>query len=61
MLFKKAPYNQLFRFLMGFSFMFLGLGYMKDGFTEFAATIDYSLLVDQPKSYFFYLVLYWLP
>ncbi|MBK7232126.1 MAG: Na/Pi symporter [Saprospiraceae bacterium] len=49
MLFKKAPYNQLFRFLMGFSFMFLGLGYMKDGFTEFAATIDYSLLVDQPK------------
>jgi len=49
MLFKKAPYNQLFRFLMGFSFMFLGLGYMKDGFTEFAATIDYSLLVGQPK------------
>jgi phosphate:Na+ symporter len=32
---------------MGFSFMFLGLNYMKNGFAEFAEHIDFSFLSDK--------------
>lgn len=32
------------KLLMGFSFMFLGLGYMKNGFAEFAAAADLTVL-----------------
>ncbi|MBK9270402.1 MAG: Na/Pi symporter [Saprospiraceae bacterium] len=51
LLIKSSVFNQLCRFLMGFSFMFLGLGYMKDGFAEFAATIDFGILEGQPMVY----------
>lgn len=33
--------------LMGFSFMFLGLSYMKDGFVEFATHVDPSIFQDK--------------
>jgi phosphate:Na+ symporter len=33
------------KFLMGFSFMFLGLNYMKNGFAEFSEHIDFSFLI----------------
>jgi phosphate:Na+ symporter len=35
------------KFLMGFSFMFLGLNYMKNGFAEFSEHIDFGFLTDK--------------
>jgi phosphate:Na+ symporter len=36
------------RFLMGFSFMFLGLSYMKNGFVVFATQVDLAFLQGKP-------------
>lgn len=43
------------RFLLGFSLMFLGLDYMKDGFTEFANNFDFSFLTGKPGIVFFFI------
>lgn len=43
------------RFLLGFSLMFLGLDYMKDGFVEFAHNFDFSFLIGK-HSFFFVLI-----
>ncbi len=40
--------NMLFKFLMGFSLMFLGLEFMKGGFAEFAEHLDLTFLVGKP-------------
>lgn len=40
--FKSEKLSQISKFLMGFSFMFLGLNYMKNGFALFAEHIDFS-------------------
>ncbi len=40
--FKSEKLSQISKFLMGFSFMFLGLNYMKNGFELFAEHIDFS-------------------
>ncbi len=40
--------------LMGFSFMFLGLNYMKEGFEEFALHIDFGFLSDKPGILFLF-------
>jgi phosphate:Na+ symporter len=44
---------QFSRVLMGFSFMFMGLDFMKNGFAEFAQQADLSLLVGKPPILFF--------
>lgn len=36
------------KMLMGFSFMFLGLDYLKDSFAEIATTVDFSFLAGKP-------------
>ncbi len=36
------------KLLMGFSFMFLGLDFMKNGFAEFAQELDFSVLEGRP-------------
>src|SRR5574343_822265 len=41
---KKEKWKQAFHFILGFSFMFLGLDYMKGGFESFAATVALSFL-----------------
>lgn len=41
---KKEKWKQAFHFILGFSFMFLGLDYMKGGFESFAANVDLSFL-----------------
>jgi phosphate:Na+ symporter len=41
---KNDKWLQIFRFLLGFSLMFLGLDYMKNGFESFAANADLSFL-----------------
>jgi phosphate:Na+ symporter len=41
---KNDKWQQFFRFILGFSFMFLGLDYMKSGFESFAANVDLSFL-----------------
>lgn len=44
-IFLKSPrWSNISKLLMGFSFMFLGLSYMKDGFATFAAHLDLSFL-----------------
>ena len=45
---KSEKWSNLSKFLMGFSLMFLGLDYMKDGFAYFAANMDLSFLKGQP-------------
>jgi phosphate:Na+ symporter len=40
--------------LMGFSFMFLGLNYMKEGFEEFALHIEFGFLADKPGILFLF-------
>lgn len=44
---KSERLSNLSKLLMGFSFMFLGLGYMKNGFVEFAETADLTFLQGQ--------------
>ncbi|WP_448520077.1 Na/Pi cotransporter family protein [Rhodoflexus sp.] len=39
---------QFSKLLMGFSFMFMGLDYMKNGFMEFATHFDFSFLEGKP-------------
>lgn len=41
---KNEKWQQAFRFILGFSLMFLGLDYMKSGFESFAANVDLSFL-----------------
>ncbi len=41
------------KLLMGFSLMFLGLSYMKDGFADFSEQVDMTLLHDKPLFLFF--------
>jgi phosphate:Na+ symporter len=43
----------LFKFLMGFSFMFMGLDFMKGGFAEFAEHLDLTFLEGKPWIIFF--------
>jgi phosphate:Na+ symporter len=40
--------GQVFRFLFGFGLMFMGLEYMKQGFIDFAANADLSVLAGKP-------------
>ena len=42
------------KLLMGFSFMFFGLGYMKNGFAEFAEQIDIGFFAGKPLILFFF-------
>lgn len=42
---KSERLSNFSKFLMGFSFMFLGLDYMKNGFSDFASHLDFSFLV----------------
>lgn len=44
---KTERWMQISSFLMGFSFMFLGLGFMKDGFSEFVTHIDMEWVRDR--------------
>ena len=48
MFLKSKGLANLSRLLMGFSFMFLGLGYMKEGFADFAQQADLTFLADKP-------------
>lgn len=50
---KNERFLLLFRFLIGFSFMFMGLDFMKSGFAEFADHFDLSILVGKPWIMFF--------
>jgi phosphate:Na+ symporter len=49
---KSERLNYFSKFLMGFSFMFLGLSYMKDGTVEFAEQIDFGFLAGRPMILF---------
>lgn len=40
--------------LMGFSFMFMGINYMKEGFEEFALHIEFGFLADKPGILFLF-------
>ncbi len=52
-IFLKSPrWSNLSKMLMGFSFMFLGLSYMKDGFAAFADHLDLSFLDGKPSIIF---------
>ncbi len=44
---KSEKLSNLSKLLMGFSFIFLGLNYMKNGFAEFAEHIDFSFITDK--------------
>lgn len=44
---KSEKLSNLSKLLMGFSFIFLGLNYMKNGFAEFAEHIDFSFIADK--------------
>jgi len=44
---KSEKLSNISKLLMGFSFMFLGLNYMKNGFAEFAQHIDFSFISDR--------------
>src|SRR5690606_13877655 len=50
---KKESLLNLSKLLMGFSFMFLGLNYMKNSFADIATQVDFSILVDKPIILFF--------
>lgn len=50
---RQEKIKQLFRFLLGFSLLLLGLGYMKDSFSFIAETYDLSLLVNRSLVLFF--------
>lgn len=45
---KSERLSNFSKLLMGFSFMFLGLDYMKNGFAEVAELFDFSTFADQP-------------
>jgi phosphate:Na+ symporter len=49
---KSERLSNLSKLLMGFSFMFLGLDYMKNGFENFATTLDFSVLEGKPMILF---------
>jgi len=49
---KSERLSNFSKFLMGFSFMFLGLDYMKNGFAEFATHIDFSFLAGKHGVFF---------
>ncbi len=49
---KSERLSNFSKFLMGFSFMFLGLDYMKNGFEEFATHLDLSFLVGKHGVFF---------
>lgn len=51
--FKSERLSQFSKLLMGFSFMFLGLDYMKNGFADFAGQADLSFLAGQHWLLFF--------
>jgi phosphate:Na+ symporter len=40
--------------LMGFSFMFMGINYMKEGFEEFALHLEFGFLADKPGILFLF-------
>src|SRR5690554_4729642 len=44
---KSEKLSNISKMIMGFSFMFLGLNYMKNGFAEFAEHIDFSFIADK--------------
>lgn len=46
---------QFSKLLMGFSFMFLGLDYMKNGFTVFASHFDFGFLAGKPGILFVFI------
>ncbi len=46
--FKSEKLSNISKMIMGFSFMFLGLDYMKDGFALFAQQMDLSFINNQP-------------
>jgi phosphate:Na+ symporter len=45
---KSERLSNLSKFLMGFSFMFLGLSFMQDGFASFADQIDMGFMIGKP-------------
>lgn len=45
---QSSGFLNISRFIMGFGFMFLGLGFLKDGFYDFAIHADLSFLHDYP-------------
>jgi phosphate:Na+ symporter len=49
---KSERLSNFSKFLMGFSFMFLGLDYMKNGFAEFATHLDLTFLVGKHGVFF---------
>lgn len=49
---KSERLSSLSKFLMGFSFMFLGLSFMKDGFASFADHIDLGFMEGKPIALF---------
>jgi phosphate:Na+ symporter len=50
--FKSPRLSNISKLLMGFSIMFLGLNYMKEGFETFAQHIDYSKLANRSSLLF---------
>ena len=52
---KTEKLANLSKFLMGFSLMFLGLDYMKDGFLEFAQSFDLSFLKGHNPIFFIFI------
>lgn len=50
---KHTRINQIFRFLLGFSLLFLGLSYMKDSFSAIAQNVDLTILANRPLILFF--------
>ena len=53
--FKSEKIASLSKFLMGFSLMFLGLDYMKEGFLEFAQRFDMSFLKGYNSIFFIFI------
>jgi phosphate:Na+ symporter len=49
---KSEKLSNLSKLLMGFSFMFLGLNYMKNSFAHLATQVDFSILSDKPMVLF---------
>lgn len=49
---KSERLSNFSKLLMGFSFMFLGLSYMKDGFADFAEQVDLSFMEGKPAVLF---------
>ncbi|MFN5910297.1 MAG: Na/Pi cotransporter family protein [Bacteroidota bacterium] len=51
---KQTRWNYLFRFLLGFSLIFLGLDHMKEGFKQFAENTELSFLSGKPNLLFLF-------